>query len=59
MGMTKRPSPPAVPAPQATPEVSSDTGEQAAKREYRRSGFAKTVLTGALTPSSQKKNVLG
>ena len=50
---------PPVPAPMATPEVANETGEQAAMREMRRVGFAKTVLTGALTPKSSKSTVLG
>lgn len=51
--------PPAPPAPQALPETADETGEQAAMREMRRGGFAKTVLTGALTPKSRKSTVLG
>ena len=58
-GKKSKPKAPPPPPPMAIPEKAGEAGEQAAMRERRRSGFAKTVLTGALTPGSKKKTILG
>lgn len=49
---------PVVPAP---PPTSSDTGteEEAMSSVVKKSGYSKTILTGALTPTSTKKKQLG
>jgi len=51
--------PPPVPPPQPIPEVGPETEDQAMKRARARSGFKKTVLTGALEPPTTKSTVLG
>lgn len=59
MGSIKTPKAPAAPAPMATPEVASEAGDMAARYQKRRMGYAKTLLTGAVTPFGGKKQVLG
>ncbi len=52
--------PPPPPPPDPLPTVSSDTGDAEVKKTQRRSGYSKTIVTGALTPAeSGKKKVLG
>ncbi len=46
-------------APEATPEVAPETAETEARKIKRQQGFERQVLTGALTPQTQKKTVLG
>lgn len=52
-----------VEVPEATPiatEIQSEeAGEETVRKERRRSGRQKTVLTGALTPQTGRKTVLG
>ena len=61
-GLFSKPKPPAmpeVPPPPVLPTDADEAGEAEAKRLRRRSGFQKTLLTGALTPQTGKKNLLG
>lgn len=46
-------------APEATPEVAPETAETEARKLKRQQGFERQVLTGALTPETGKKRVLG
>jgi len=56
----KAPKMPPVPPPPAVPEAAPEAEEQAARRARRRSGFRKTILTGALEPEvTGKKRLLG
>ena len=50
---------PPPPAPQAVIETGPETSEAEIKRQKRKSGFAKTVITGNLAPTTGKKTVLG
>ena len=51
---------PPVPAPEALPTTDEDGGDFAMKQAVRSSGYAKTILTGNLTPKSTgKKKTLG
>lgn len=50
---------PAPPPPPAMPVESSDAGDYAAMMAKKRSGFRKTILTGALAPTTGKKTTLG
>jgi hypothetical protein len=53
-------TPPAVPEPVAIPTVPTETGESEYKRQMRKSGRAKTVITGDLEPLTKgKKTLLG
>lgn len=58
---TPKVKPPPVPAPEATPDasMSEQAGESYAKQQARRNGFAKTLITGDLTPQTNKKTLLG
>jgi len=59
-GGAKEVKAPPVPAPPPIPTVSSDAEEFAIKEERRKSGSAKTFLTGNLSPKSTgKKKTLG
>jgi len=58
-GKKKSPKPQAVPAPQAIPEVGDEAGEDAVRKAMKRSGFRRTILTGALEPNTGKKTLLG
>ena len=55
----KPPPPPPLPAPVATADVSQQAGETAIRRARRRGGYRKTMLTGALSPTTGKKTTLG
>lgn len=59
MGLSKKPKPPPIPAPAATPQASEAAPEDEAKKAMKRSGYQKTILTGALTPSTGRKTTLG
>ena len=52
-------TPPPVSPPPPVPTVSDETGDEAAKEQKRKSGVSKTFLTGALTPKTKKKTILG
>ena len=58
MGAIKAPKAPKAPAPMATPEVGEDAGDELRRRQKRKKGYARTLLTGTATPGS-KKTVLG
>ena len=51
--------PPPPPAPAAIPGKAPEAGDTAIKRARRAGGFRKTMLTGALSPSTGKKTTLG
>ena len=53
------PKPAPIPPPIALPEVGADTGDAAARRAQRTSGFQKAILTGALEPQQTKNTTLG
>jgi hypothetical protein len=55
----KRPHPPAVPPPQPIPIVGEKVEDVEKKYIFSKTGFKKSVLTGALTPSTGKKALLG
>jgi len=55
-----KPKMPPVPPPPAIPSEGEDAGISVAKAMRRKSGYAKTILTGDLIPKSSGKNkVLG
>jgi hypothetical protein len=49
---------PPVPDPAPVPVAGPEAGDEAAKR-MRKSGWTNTILTGELTPQTQKKTLLG
>jgi hypothetical protein len=55
----KSPAMPPVPPPPVIPQVGPETGDFAAKLAKKRSGFAKTILTGELGSASGGKTLLG
>jgi hypothetical protein len=57
--MTPKIKPPRVPSPAAIPEAGEEVGEQKIKALRRKSGFEKTMLTGALSPSTGRRTTLG
>jgi hypothetical protein len=57
-GKPKVYTPPAVPEPVAVPQVPTETGETETKQQERKSGRAKTVITGDLEPETKGKKVL-
>lgn len=59
MGKPKKVEPPPAPAPIATEVQAEEAGEEEVRKQRRRSGRRKTVLTGALAPSVQGKTTLG
>jgi hypothetical protein len=59
MGKPSKPKPPPPPDPVATVEETEPAADEAVARQRRRSGYQRTILTGALSPSSGKKTVLG
>lgn len=60
MGGSPKIKTPPVSPPMALPEVAIETPEEAMKKAKRRSGFAKTILAGNLSPmSTGKKTTLG
>lgn len=52
-------SPPPVPPPQPIPVVGEKVEDIEKKYILNKSGFKKSILTGALTPSTGKKTLLG
>ena len=55
-----KPPPPVIPSPMATSSNDMDTQDAAVQTVKKKSGYSKTILTGALTPqSSGKKKRLG
>ena len=56
---SKAPVLPRIPSPAAIPELGVEAGEFAARAAGRRSGFLRTIITGALEPPSRKKRLLG
>lgn len=50
---------PPPPAPQAVIETGPETSEAEIKKQKKKSGYAKTVITGNLAPSTGKKTALG
>tara|TARA_R100001530_G_C4206003_1_gene126050 strand:- start:364 stop:549 length:186 start_codon:yes stop_codon:yes gene_type:complete len=50
---------PAIPPPAAIPDTDSRTGDFAQRKAKGKKGFRKSILTGALTPTSGKNQVLG
>jgi len=51
---------PPIPAPQAVPQENPESSDDAYRKMFRRSGYAKTTVTGPLTPmGTGKKAVLG
>jgi len=61
-GGSEKPEAPPPPAKLPAPPTTVDTtqgGEWEMKKAASRQGVQKTILTGALTPSSGKKTVLG
>ena len=52
-----KPVPP--PPPVAIPEVGPEAGDDAKRAAQRRSGFARTKLTGALEPPQKGRTTLG
>jgi len=59
MSKPKSVKPPPLPAPEAVPDVAPEVEDDAKKKVRRQQGYQKQVLTGSLTPSTGKKNVLG
>ena len=57
MGRPKLKLPP-VPSPIALPTVDKSVGEEEMKDVRRRSGYERTLVTGALTPK-KKKTIIG
>lgn len=52
--------PPPPPEPEPAPEKIVETGEGEIKKARRRSGYQRTIITGALVPTGTgKKSVLG
>lgn len=45
--------------PVATVESAPEAADAEALRQRRKSGFSKTILTGAMTPATGKKQTLG
>jgi len=59
MGSKPKIKKPPIPPPAPIPETGPETGEFAMRAARRRSGYLKTILTGALSPSTGKKKLLG
>lgn len=59
MSKPKAQKAPPVPAPTATPETAPETEDTAVKRARRKRGYASTILTGGLVPTTGGKKVLG
>ena len=55
----KSPSPPKAPPPPPLVEQGGEASDFAMKRAQGRVGFKKTILTGELSPMTQKKTLLG
>jgi len=62
-GFFSKPSKPAPlpppPPPPPIPDVTPETEDFARKQARRRSGFRKTIITGALEPAKKGKTILG
>ena len=50
---------PRVQDPSPIPQASSLSGDNAMRSAKNRSGFRKSILTGALEPETSKKKILG
>jgi hypothetical protein len=50
---------PPIPPPVAIPVTTPEAPDLAMKKAMSRSGYARTILAGDLTPYSGKKNLLG
>lgn len=59
MGKPKTPKTPPPPAPTPTVEETTPAADEATAKARRRGGYRRTVLTGALSPTTGKKTVLG
>jgi hypothetical protein len=62
MGSPPKVKPPPIPSPQATPSTASDSSlaaDEAIKKQRRKSGFEKTLLTGTLGATGTGKTTLG
>lgn len=59
MGKPSKPKPPPPPAPAPTVMDAEPAGDEAIAKQRRRSGYQKTMLTGALSPNTGKKTTLG
>jgi hypothetical protein len=59
MGKPKAPTPPPPPAPAPTVQDAQPAAEDTIRKQRKQSGYQKTILTGALTPNTGKKTVLG
>jgi len=55
----KKVKPPVVSASPTLPIVDTGAEDEATKQAMRRKGFKKTIITGALSPGTGKKTVLG
>lgn len=53
------PNLPKPPEPGPIPVVGKEPAEEEARKVRKRRGFKKTLITGALTPETGKKSVLG
>ena len=59
MGKPKAVKPPPPPPPTAMPGEALEAGEAAIRRARRRGGYRRTILTGALSPTTGRKTTLG
>lgn len=59
MGKPKAVKPPPPPAPAPTVMDAEPAADEAVAKQRRRSGYQKTMLTGALTPTTGGKTTLG
>lgn len=55
----KKPSPPPTQAPMAQVIEEGPAGDDEVRKTRRRSGYEKTILTGALAPSVGGRTILG
>jgi hypothetical protein len=58
-GTPKKVTPPVVSESPTLPIVDTGAEDAATKQAMRRKGYKKTIITGALSPSSGKKTALG
>ncbi len=59
MGKPSKPKVAPLPAPAPTAMETEPAETEAVKKQRRQSGYRQTILTGALTPSTGRKTVLG